>query len=161
GAVAIVSWCVIATWVLMQPDTLSQLNTDIPANPPRDQELAALSNPNFVNLTRVAADLIVAAVIAGIVAAAVSRSARPPRDYAQAERDRSSLARYFSPNMVDELAHIENPFGPVRRQEISVLFVDLVSFTTYSEVHPPEEVVDLLREFHRRMADIVFANGGT
>jgi hypothetical protein len=63
--------------------------------------------------------------------------------------------------MVEELAQIENPFGPVRRQEISVLFVDLVGFTTYAEVHPPEQVVDLLREFHRRMGDIVLANGGT
>jgi adenylate cyclase len=161
GAVAIVSWCTIIAWVLAQPDTISLLNTDVGVRLPRDQRLELLSNPHFINLVREVGDLIVAAVIAGIVAAAVWRSRRLVHDYARAERDRSSLARYFSPNMVDELAHIENPFGPVRRQEISVLFVDLVGFTTYSEVHPPEQVIDLLREFHRRMAEIVFANGGT
>lgn len=161
GAAAIASWCAISIWVLRRADTISLLNTDSGARLPRDQLLAMASDPHFVNITREAADLTVAAVLAGIVATAVWRSRQLARDYAQAERDRSSLARYFSPNMVDELAHIENPFGPVQRQEISVLFVDLVGFTTYSEVHPPEQVIDLLREFHRRMAEIVFANGGT
>jgi adenylate cyclase len=161
GMAAIASWCAITIWVLTRPGTISALNAEIGAGVPRDKELSLLLSPHFVNLTREAGQLMVAAVIAGIVAAAVWRSRRLARDYAQAERDRSSLARYFSPNMVDELAHIENPFGPVRRQEIGVLFVDIVGFTAYSEAHAPEQVIDLLREFHRRMADIVFANGGT
>lgn len=161
GAAVMASWCAITIWVLTRPGTLSALNTEVGAGVPRDQQLSLALDPNFVNLTREAGQLTVAAVVAGIVAAAVWRSRRLARDYAQAERDRSSLARYFSPNMVDELAHIDNPFGPVRRQDVSVLFVDIVGFTTYSELHPPETVIDLLREFHRRMADIVFANGGT
>ena len=161
GMVTIASWCAITIWVLARPDTLSLLNTGLDAHLPRDQKLATTLDPRFVDITREVEHLTVAAVLAAIVAAAVWRSRRLARDYAQAERDRSSLARYFSPNMVDELAHIENPFGPVRRQEISVLFVDIVGFTTFSEVHAPEQVIDLLREFHRRMADVVFANGGT
>src|SRR5262245_51732556 len=151
GTVAIASWCAITVGVLSRPETLSLLNSDLGAGLPRDQQLAIMLDPRVVDITREVAHVAVAAVVAAIVAAAVWRSRRLARDYAQAERDRSSLARYFSPNMVDELAHIENPFGPVRRQEISVLFVDIVGFTAYSEVHAPEQVIDLLREFHRRM----------
>jgi adenylate cyclase len=161
GSATIASWGAITIWVLTRPGTMSLLNSDLGAHLPRHQRLAITLDPNVVNIVGEAGHLVVAAVTAGIVAAAVWRSRRLARDYAQAEHDRTSLARYFSPNMVDELAHIENPFGPVRRQEIGVLFVDIVGFTTYSEAHAPEQVIDLLREFHRRMADIVFANGGT
>ena len=57
-------------------------------------------------------------------------------DYTTAERARINLARHFSPNVVDELASDDEPFGPVRRQDVAVLFADIVGFTAYSEDHP-------------------------
>jgi len=80
---------------------------------------------------------------------------------AEAERARTNLARYFSPNLVDLLAESDEPLGPVRRQTVGVLFVDIVGFTRMAEAMPPEAVVGLLREFHQRMADRIFACGGT
>jgi adenylate cyclase len=80
---------------------------------------------------------------------------------AEAERARSNLARYFSPNLVDLLAESDEPLGPVRRQTVAVLFVDIVGFTRMAETMPPEAVVAMLREFHQRMADAIFACGGT
>ena len=80
---------------------------------------------------------------------------------AEAERARTNLARYFSPNLVDLLAESDEPLGPVRRQTVGVLFVDIVGFTRMAEAMPPEAVVALLREFHQRMADRIFACGGT
>ena len=83
------------------------------------------------------------------------------RRRAAAERARTNLARYFSPNLVELLAARDEPLGPVRRETVAVLFVDIVGFTGMAENMPPESVVTLLREFHERMAKQIFACGGT
>jgi adenylate cyclase len=80
---------------------------------------------------------------------------------AAAERARANLARYFSPNLVEILADRDEPMGAVRRETVAVLFIDIVGFTTMAETMPPEQVVDLLRDFHKRMAAQIFAWGGT
>jgi CheY-like chemotaxis protein len=83
------------------------------------------------------------------------------RLHAAAERARSNLSRYFSPNIVDLLAAQDEPLGAVRRQTVAVLFVDIVGFTRMAEAMPPEAVVTMLREFHQRMTAQIFACGGT
>ena len=83
------------------------------------------------------------------------------RQRAGAERARMNLARYFSPNMVDLLAESDEPLGPVRRQTVAVLFVDIVGFTRMAEAMTPEAVVGMLREFHQRMGNQIFDCGGT
>jgi adenylate cyclase len=83
------------------------------------------------------------------------------RQRAEAERARTNLARYFSPNIVDLLAEQDEPLGPVRRQMVAVLFIDIVGFTSMAEAMAPEAVVGMLREFHERMASRIFACGGT
>src|SRR3954463_14564952 len=42
------------------------------------------------------------------------------RQRAEAERARSNLARYFSPNIVDLIADSDEPLGPVRRRQVGV-----------------------------------------
>lgn len=79
----------------------------------------------------------------------------------ESDRKKANLARYFSPMMVETLAERDHPLGPVRRQEIAVLFVDIVGFVTISEAMAPERVVALLRSFYRRMAKVIFAQGGS
>jgi adenylate cyclase len=48
------------------------------------------------------------------------------RLHAAAERARSNLSRYFSPNIVEILAAQDEPLGAVRRQTVAVLFLDIV-----------------------------------
>jgi PAS domain S-box-containing protein len=79
----------------------------------------------------------------------------------EADRKRANLARYFSPKMVEILAQTDRPLGRVRRQEIAVLFIDIVGFTSISETSAPERVVALLRSFYRRMSKVIFAHGGS
>jgi len=83
------------------------------------------------------------------------------RRRAVAERARTNLSRYFSPNLVGLLAERDEPLGPVRRETVAVLFADIVGFTRMAESMAPEDVVTLLREFHERMAAEIFACGGT
>ncbi len=78
-----------------------------------------------------------------------------------AERARSNLSRYFSPNIVELLAAQDDPLGTVRRETVAVLFADIVGFTRMAETMPPEAVVTMLREFHVRMTAQIFACGGT
>jgi adenylate cyclase len=80
---------------------------------------------------------------------------------AAAERARSNLSRYFSPNIVEMLAAQDEPLGAVRRQNVAVLFVDIVGFTRMAETMMPEAVVIMLREFHDRMTAQIFACAGT
>jgi len=79
----------------------------------------------------------------------------------EADRKKANLARYFSPTIAEELAQRDRPLGVVRRQEIAVLFIDIVTFTTLTEQLAPERVVALLRSFYRRMAKAIFAHGGS
>ncbi len=79
----------------------------------------------------------------------------------EADRKKTNLARYFSPAMVETLAQRDHPLGPVRRQAIAVLFVDIVGFVAISESLAPERVVGLLRSFYRRMAKVIYAHRGS
>jgi adenylate cyclase len=93
--------------------------------------------------------------------AEIARIREIDRLRAVAERARSNLSRYFSPNIVEMLASQDEPLGAVRRQDVAVLFVDIVGFTRLAESMQPEAVVTLLREFHNRMTAQIFACGGT
>jgi PAS domain S-box-containing protein len=79
----------------------------------------------------------------------------------EADRKKANLARYFSPKMVEILAQRDRPLGLMRRQEVAVMFIDIVGFTAISETVAPERVVALLRSFYRRMSSVIFAHGGS
>jgi PAS domain S-box-containing protein len=83
------------------------------------------------------------------------------RQLGEAERKRASLARYFSPNMVDELMQKGGDLDTARVQPVAVLFVDMVGFTRVSARLPSVEVIGLLREVLAIFEEAVFAHGGT
>jgi PAS domain S-box-containing protein len=74
----------------------------------------------------------------------------------KAERGKANLARYFSPKLVETLAAKDQPLGPVRRQDLAVLFADIVGFTGLSETLEPEQLIKLLREIHSWIEQIIF-----
>jgi adenylate cyclase len=78
-----------------------------------------------------------------------------------AERARGNLSRYFSPHFAALLAERDEPLGAVRRQNVAVLFADIVGFTRMAEAMAPEAVVTMLRQFHDRMTAEIFACGGS
>jgi adenylate cyclase len=91
----------------------------------------------------------------------IARVREIDRRRAVAERARTNLSRYFSPNLVAMLAERDEPLGAVRRQTVAVLFVDIVGFTSLAESMAPEAVVKILRQFHEHMTAQIFACGGT
>ncbi len=77
------------------------------------------------------------------------------------ERARANLSRYFSPKLVNVLASRDQALGEVRRQDVAVLFADIVGFTKMSEALTPEGVMALLRPYHACIENAVFEHDGT
>jgi adenylate cyclase len=79
-------------------------------------------------------------------------------------RTRRTLERYVSKNLVKEV--LENPdsyYSSLRgvRVPATILFSDLIGFTTLSEKADPEALVAQLNEYLSGMTSVVFSNGGT
>jgi adenylate cyclase len=80
------------------------------------------------------------------------------------QRTRKTLERYVSKNLVKEI--LENPDSYYHsmlgsRKPVTVLFSDLVGFTSLSENAEPAELVKQLNEYLSGMVGHVFDNGGT
>ena len=106
-------------------------------------------------------EAVVFTIVAFTLAIASRRSSDLLTRHAAVERERTNLARYFSPNVVEELSKNDEPLKQVRTQNIAVLFVDIIGFTAYADGRSPEEVIQTLRAFHGRMEQEVFRHSGT
>ena len=70
-------------------------------------------------------------IVAVTLALAARRANELLLSHASLERERTNLARYFSPTVVQELSKNDEPLKQVRTQNVAVLFVDIVGFTAY------------------------------
>lgn len=77
----------------------------------------------------------------------------------RSERRRRNLARFFSPSVLSELQSTGASLKLSRRLA-AVMFVDLRSFTRFSEEASPEEVAKLLSAYRELVVEAVFAHGG-
>lgn len=154
-------WSVGVMSLMLRPDTSAWVSGERWRSMSGSEITMTLLDPNYVDPSRLGREILVLFIMAGALATLVSRSRRLVERQIVAERSHANLARYFSPNVVDELGRSDDPLRTTRAQEVAVLFVDLVGFTPFAATRSPEDVIAFLREFHARMVGTVFAHGGT
>ena len=75
---------------------------------------------------------------------------------------RAEFQRLLSPNLVDQIVsgQLTLKSGGDNR-EVTMLFADIRGFTSMSERHTPEEMVETLNNYFEFMVDVLFKYGGT
>ncbi|BCS31771.1 adenylate cyclase [Luteitalea sp. TBR-22] len=107
-------------------------------------------------------DLAVFVALANYAAVAIEHARLTARLFEES-RQRERLQRYHSPGVVERILRSDTEAGAFDTQvrEVTVMFVDLVGFTTLSEGLEPDAVAALLNEFFHEMADVLFDHQGT
>jgi class 3 adenylate cyclase len=79
------------------------------------------------------------------------------------ELERIGRLKRFLPPQLAELIVARSDEGILEphRRDIVVVFCDLRGFTAFTEAAEPEEVLDLLREYHAALGSVVAASEGT
>jgi adenylate cyclase len=161
GAVAAATWGGAGLWILSSEGTTHGIAPEVWYAMTQAERQRAIMDPHYVFVNGLVRAVLVLLVVSGVLAAFVHRSRRIVRRHADAERQRDNLSRYFSANLVDELAESDEPLTAPRRLDAAVLFADIVGFTTMSAREEPEAVIEILRQFHRRTAGAIFTHAGT
>jgi adenylate cyclase len=154
-------WAVGVAWVYLQPETHAALSERVRAALGADHRMFDIINPSAVGIGARFQEVIVFLIVALTLALAVRRANALLISHAGIERERTNLARYFSPNVVEQLSRNDEPLKQVRTQNVAVLFADIVGFTAYADGRSPMQVIGTLRQFHERMEREVFRHEGT
>ncbi len=123
--------------------------------------IAAVLNPNDFNVTRRIQELVVFLIVVGILMINGRRNNELFYRQVAILQERTNLARHFSPTIVEQLAHQNEPLAEVRSQDVAIMFVDIVGFTKMAENLDPKAMVALLRDFHGRLEEEIFDHHGT
>jgi adenylate cyclase len=108
-------------------------------------------------------DLDLLTALSNFAAVAIER-ARLNERVAEEKRIRGRLERYHSPQVVDEIiadVAATGAFKVARTKTVTIMFADLVGFTSWSEKMPAEQLAALLTRFFTLASDAVFSQGGT
>jgi len=78
------------------------------------------------------------------------------------ERQRTELSRFVSPQVAELISSDDGEkMLAGHRAYVSVLFCDLRGFTAFSETAAPEELFEVLGDYHRAMGELVPRHEGT
>jgi class 3 adenylate cyclase/putative methionine-R-sulfoxide reductase with GAF domain len=78
------------------------------------------------------------------------------------ERQRTELARFLSPQVAELISSKDGEqLLAGHRAYITCLFFDLRGFTAFAETAAPEELLDVLREYHAALGELIPAHEGT
>jgi adenylate cyclase len=81
---------------------------------------------------------------------------------AAVERQRSELARFLSPQVAELVSSLQGErLLEGHRAYITCLFCDLRNFTAFAETAAPEDLIELLREYHGALGELIALHHGT
>jgi len=105
--------------------------------------------------------LAIVGLVTFALAIAVTRARRTLTVSLVEARLRANLSRYFSPQLVDEIANASGAARSFRPQNAAILFADLRGFTSLAEKMPADRVADFLNDYRRRISEPIVENHGT
>jgi PAS domain S-box-containing protein len=76
------------------------------------------------------------------------------------ERERGMVKRYLPAELVDSLADLEELRLGGTREVVTILFADIRGFTSYSERHNPEQVVETINRYYAHITRLIRENDG-
>nr|WP_258570910.1 adenylate/guanylate cyclase domain-containing protein [Flavimaribacter sediminis] len=162
GFASIAAWSGTYLWVASQPESVARTSIRaIQCGFGPDTVISNYPDPNVVSLTTLQWQVIFLLPVTTIMILTVLRSRRLVSRMVSAEAQRGALSRYFTPDIVRELTSNEGSLDQPARIPAAVLFADLAGFTRLSENLAPKELIELLSEFHGKLARITFSHGGT
>jgi class 3 adenylate cyclase/HAMP domain-containing protein len=87
---------------------------------------------------------------------------RVEKQLAEIERIRR-LERFLAPQVAQLIASSDGHEGLLdsHRREVTVVFCDLRGFTAFTETTEPEEAMNVLREYHAALGELIFRYEGT
>ena len=109
-------------------------------------------------------DLDLLSALANFAAVAIERS-RLNEKIAMEEKKRERLGRFLSPQVASRIIATNDSqgfeLGEPEVREVSVLFADIVGFTSMSEKLTPSAIALILNDYLSRMTDAIFMFEGT
>jgi adenylate cyclase len=108
-------------------------------------------------------DLDLLTALSNFAAVAIER-ARLHEHVEEEKRIRGRLERYHSPQVIEEIIAGEEAGGSLKKartKNVTIMFADLVGFTTWSEKMAPGDLAALLTKFFTLASDAVFSREGT
>jgi adenylate cyclase len=107
-------------------------------------------------------DLEVFAALSNYAAVAIEQS-RLTSQLTEETRRRERLQRYHSPSVTNKILHdgVDDGSLVAQTRDVSVMFCDIVGFTTLSQHMSPATVGAMLNEFFECMTDVIFDHEGT
>jgi adenylate cyclase len=129
----------------------------------RNEVIGVLYTDNPKQKRFTAEDLDVFAALANYAAVAIEQ-ARISEQLQKEMQKRERLQRYHSPAVVNKIisgAMSADAAFEAQERDVTVMFTDIVSFTTRSENMTPLEVSKLLNYFFTQMAEYIFEFDGT
>jgi adenylate cyclase len=135
---------------------------DLPPSPSREEFLAVVLNPDFLNIPIRVNEGLLLGLVTCIAALAVQRARNVVRAHAAAEANRARIERIFGryvPSQVADQLIGAGQLAPQQR-EASIIFADIEGFTRLAETLPPERVIALLNSFFTEATALIHERGG-
>lgn len=162
GFAAALAWSAGFWFFFFQPETINYLTpwAPDPTGNLVEQDIGRMLDRHYMSVLVYLNQIVALLLSTGLLAVAVWRGRRLLLRSIAAEVGKSNLARYFPPEVAESLAAAPAVLNEIRQQNVAILFMDIIGFTTLSEKLSAVELMGLLREYHTRVSEVVFRHGG-